>query len=158
MIIPNSAVNESQHPHQVPASVPLNTQPSTTPQQYPSPYYCKDFRISGQIGEPGQKVNLKFSSLAHQIENGHGINYRLFCNRDRRCCHQSHFNRLTAMQLPGGKTSPNHPHSQTYPHNFYKQLASEVQHSKRDPPKLSYASSEFKTESTFCILRVRIRS
>ncbi|KAI3351049.1 hypothetical protein L3Q82_005593 [Scortum barcoo] len=30
----------------------------------------KDFKISGQIGEPGQKDRLTFSSLARQIENG----------------------------------------------------------------------------------------
>jgi len=35
-----------------------------------SPYWQKDFKISGQIGEPGQKDKLTFSSLAHQIENG----------------------------------------------------------------------------------------
>ena len=30
----------------------------------------KDYKISGQIGEPGQKDRLTFSSLALQIENG----------------------------------------------------------------------------------------
>lgn len=30
----------------------------------------KDFKISGQIGEPGQKDRLTFSSLALQIKNG----------------------------------------------------------------------------------------
>lgn len=30
----------------------------------------KDYKISGQIGEPGQKDRLTFSSLARQIENG----------------------------------------------------------------------------------------
>ena len=30
----------------------------------------RDFKISGQIGEPGQKDRLTFSSLAHQIESG----------------------------------------------------------------------------------------
>jgi len=30
----------------------------------------KDFKISGQIGEPGQKDKLTFSSLAKQIESG----------------------------------------------------------------------------------------
>ena len=30
----------------------------------------KDFKISGQIGEPGQKDRLTFSSLARQIESG----------------------------------------------------------------------------------------
>lgn len=38
-------------------------------QQLSSPWR-KDFEISGQIGEPGQKEKLTFSSLAHQIENG----------------------------------------------------------------------------------------
>lgn len=40
---------------------PLNVQHSP---------WRKDFKISGQIGEPGQKEKLTFSSLAHQIENG----------------------------------------------------------------------------------------
>ncbi|KAI2646088.1 Flavin-dependent thymidylate synthase [Labeo rohita] len=30
----------------------------------------REFKISGQIGEPGQKDKLTFSSLAHQIEHG----------------------------------------------------------------------------------------
>lgn len=35
-----------------------------------SPPWRKDYKISGQIGEPGQKDRLTFSSLARQIENG----------------------------------------------------------------------------------------
>ena len=35
----------------------------------PPPWH-KDFKISGQIGEPGQKDKLTFSSLARQIEHG----------------------------------------------------------------------------------------
>lgn len=38
--------------------------------QHLSPPWRKEFKISGQIGEPGQKEKLTFSSLAHQIENG----------------------------------------------------------------------------------------
>lgn len=38
--------------------------------QHFSPPWHKNFKISGQIGEPGQKEKLTFSSLAHQIENG----------------------------------------------------------------------------------------
>lgn len=34
-----------------------------------SPWH-REFRIAGQIGEPGQKDKLTFSSLAHQIETG----------------------------------------------------------------------------------------
>ncbi|XP_033181946.1 uncharacterized protein LOC117152876 [Anabas testudineus] len=32
--------------------------------------WSREFKISGQIGEPGQKEKLSFSSLAHQIEQG----------------------------------------------------------------------------------------
>ncbi len=35
----------------------------------------KDYKISGQIGEPGQKDRLTFSSLARQIENGFSRGY-----------------------------------------------------------------------------------
>ncbi|GAA6092193.1 uncharacterized protein LOC117595539 [Tachysurus ichikawai] len=38
--------------------------------QHLSSPWRKDFKISGQIGEPGQKEKFTFSSLAHQIENG----------------------------------------------------------------------------------------
>ncbi len=34
------------------------------------PTWNREFKISGQIGEPGQKDKLTFSSLAHQIEHG----------------------------------------------------------------------------------------
>lgn len=53
---------------------------------HPSEKYCskstnssmwrKDFKISGQIGEPGQKDRLTFSSLTRQIENGINKGYR----------------------------------------------------------------------------------
>lgn len=39
------------------------------PGQTPLPWH-KEFKISGQIGEPGQKDRLTFSSLARQIEHG----------------------------------------------------------------------------------------
>lgn len=43
--------------------------------QHPSPPWRKDFKISGQIGDPGQKEKLTFSSLAHQIEIGLSRDY-----------------------------------------------------------------------------------
>lgn len=43
--------------------------PYSAPYQAP-PSWHKDFKISGQIGEPGQKDCFTFSSLAHQIEHG----------------------------------------------------------------------------------------
>ena len=49
-------------------------QDNVTVQQTPQPrvslQWSREFKISGQIGEPGQKDKLTFSSLAHQIEQG----------------------------------------------------------------------------------------
>lgn len=42
----------------------------STHQNFPPVVWHKDFKISGQIGEPGQKDRLTFSSLARQIEHG----------------------------------------------------------------------------------------
>lgn len=47
-------------------TVPVHTAPAHAN----SPPWRKDYKISGQIGEPGQKDRLTFSSLARQIENG----------------------------------------------------------------------------------------
>lgn len=47
-------------------NVPVHTAPAHAN----SPPWRKDYKISGQIGEPGQKDRLTFSSLARQIENG----------------------------------------------------------------------------------------
>lgn len=47
-------------------------QTQSTHQNFAPAVWHKDFKISGQIGELGQKDRLTFSSLAHQIE--HGLN------------------------------------------------------------------------------------
>ena len=47
-------------------NTPKNVEP-THPESAP---WRKEFKISGQIGEPGQKDKLTFSSLARQMENG----------------------------------------------------------------------------------------
>lgn len=52
-----------------------NTSPGRVSAQQ-TPRHClplqwgREFKISGQIGDPGQKDKLNFSSLAHQIEQG----------------------------------------------------------------------------------------
>lgn len=45
-------------------------QKNITPAHLGSAPWRKEYKISGQIGEPGQKDRLTFSSLARQIENG----------------------------------------------------------------------------------------
>ncbi|KAJ8349859.1 hypothetical protein SKAU_G00249890 [Synaphobranchus kaupii] len=42
----------------------------STGRSHVPPQWHKDFKISGQIGDPGQKDRLTFSSLARQIEHG----------------------------------------------------------------------------------------
>lgn len=67
----NATAYELQHHLQASASQQVCIQPvATAMSQQPSPCWRKDFKISGQIGEPGQRDKLTFSSLAHQIENG----------------------------------------------------------------------------------------
>lgn len=61
----------------------------------------KDFKISGQIGEPGQKDKLTFSSLARQIESGLSKDYpeSEIIDADYPCHHA----RPAAKELPRGE-------------------------------------------------------
>lgn len=134
----SATVNDSLHQPQNSVAPQVSMPPSASAQ--PSPYWRKDFKISGQIGEPGQKDKLTFSSLAHQIENGlnrgypeieivdavlraisPGLQLRSYLEGKPhltlptlRCILRSHFQEKSATEL-------------------YKQLASEVQHSKETP-------------------------
>lgn len=137
----NATVSDSQYQPQPTRSPQVSTQPPVSAQpQQPSPCWRKDFKISGQIGEPGQKEKLSFSSLAHQIENGlsrcypeieivdaviraisPGSQLRSYLEGKPnltlptlRCILRSHFQEKSATEL-------------------YKQLASEVQNSKETP-------------------------
>ena len=41
-----------------------------------TPLYRREFKISGQIGEPGQTDKLTFVSLTHQFDSGLKLNYK----------------------------------------------------------------------------------
>ena len=63
-------VNEKQEKREMKSMVPTS-QPPPRSVNSPAPHpWHKDFKIAGQIGEPGQKDKLTFSSLARQIEHG----------------------------------------------------------------------------------------
>lgn len=64
-----SESEKSQNKAQIATSYTRTPVPHTVPSQA-LPSWHKDFKISGQIGEPGQKDRLTFSSLARQIEHG----------------------------------------------------------------------------------------
>lgn len=66
-------INIPQSPYALQST---NIQQDTSTYLHPVPSrpvilpWNREFKISGQIGEPGQKDKLTFSSLAHQIEHG----------------------------------------------------------------------------------------
>ncbi|KAI4889360.1 hypothetical protein NFI96_010288 [Prochilodus magdalenae] len=102
-------------------------------------HWCKDFKISGQIGEPGQKDRLTFSTLARQIESGLTRGY----------CEPEIVDAVIRAIVPGlqlqsyleGKTDLILPtlrrilrsHYQESATELYKQLTTEVQSSKETP-------------------------
>lgn len=55
--------------HKAQVTTAIHRTPATGPGQFSPPWH-KEFKISGQIGEPGQRDRLTFSSLARQIEHG----------------------------------------------------------------------------------------
>lgn len=64
-----STYRGSEHNAQVTTVIHTTPVSGTGPDQT-APLWHKEFKISGQIGEPGQKDRLTFSSLARQIEHG----------------------------------------------------------------------------------------
>lgn len=110
--------------------------PSNVPQQ-PNHYWQKDFKISGQIGEPGQKDKLTFSSLAHQIENGLSRGYAEIDIVDAviRAISpglqlRSYLEGKVQLTLPTLRRILRSHFQEKSATELYKQLASEVQHTR----------------------------
>ena len=68
-IDPAEKKDDPSSPPKLESTEPSTTQPSATPTDV-AHLLRREFRISGQIGEPGQKDRLSFTSLANQIEAG----------------------------------------------------------------------------------------
>lgn len=133
-------VTDSSHLHQPAASATAGTQSSASAQQHPSAYWRKDFKISGQIGEPGQKDKLTFSSLAHQIENGLSKGYPEIEIVDAVIRAISPGSRLRSylegkpnLTLPTVRRILRSHFQEKGATELYKQLASEAQNSKETP-------------------------
>ncbi len=71
--------------------------PSPTFQRQVTSTWLKDFKISGLIGELGQKDRLSFSSLAWQIEGG--LKKGVCITGNSRSCHQGYHTRASAAEL-----------------------------------------------------------
>lgn len=100
----------------------------------------KEFKISGQIGEPGQKDKLTFSSLAHQIEHGlsRGFSGLEIVDAVIRAIApgmqlRSYLEGKTNLTLPTLRRILRAHFQERGATELYKQLTSEVQSSKETP-------------------------
>lgn len=100
----------------------------------------EEYKTSGQIGEPGQKDRLTFSSLAHQIENGLSIGYPELEIVDaviRAIAPglqlQSYLEGKKDLTLPTLGRILRSQYQERSTTELYKQLSTEVQSSKETP-------------------------
>ncbi len=136
----------------VSATPHTNTQPSYDPQQNINlnwhsastrpvmPTWNREFKISGQIGDPGQKDKLTFSSLAHQIEHGlsRGFSELEVVDAVIRAIApgmqlRSYLEGKTNLTLPTLRRILRAHFQERGATELYKQLTSEVQSSKETP-------------------------
>ena len=114
--------------------------PQRMPQgRFPS-QWCREFKISGQVGEPGQKDKLSFSSLAHQIEQGINKGYtevEIVDSVVRAIAPglqlRSYLEGKADLTLPTLRRILRFHYQEKGATELYKQLTSEVQGSKESP-------------------------
>lgn len=135
-------------PDHVPAQQP--------PQRHFSVRWNKEFKILGQIGEPGQKDKLTFSSLAHQIEQGISKGFpeteivdaviRAIAPGLQLRSYLEGKNNLTLSTLRRVLRSHYQEKGAT---ELYKQLTSEVQSSKETPQNFLIRALDFRQKILF---------
>ena len=155
----NATVNESMFQPKTTAGPQVSSQLSASTQPQPSQHWCKDFKISGQIGEPGQRERLMFSSLAHQIENGlnRGHTEIEIVDAVIRAISpglqlRSYLEGKPQLSLPTLRRILCERHGAVQAASFRSTAE------QRDPSKLPNTSFRPKTESSICVARVGIRA
>ncbi len=124
----------------------LNIQQDTSTHLHPVPSlpvmlpWNREFKISGQIGEHGQKDKLTFSSLAHQIEHGlsRGVSELEIVDAVIRAIApgmqlRSYLEGKPNLTLPILRSIQRAHYQEKGATELYKQLTSEVQSSKETP-------------------------
>ena len=118
-------------------STPVKSMPKAHPN---CNMWCKDFKISDQIGKPGQKDRLTFSSLARQIESGPSKDYPESENINEVICAitpglqlSSYFEGKGKLKLPALRRILRCYYQEKGATELYKQLTSEAQSSKETP-------------------------
>lgn len=115
-------------------STPVKSMPKAHPN---CKMWRKDFKISDQIGEPGQKDRLTFSSLARQIESGLSKDYpeseiinAVICAITPGLQLSSYFEGKGKLTLPAPRRILRCHYQEKGATELYKQLTSEAQSSK----------------------------
>jgi hypothetical protein len=116
----------------------------------------KDFKISGQIGEPGQKDRLTFSSLARQIESGLSRDYPELEITDA-VIHaitpglqlRSYLEGKDKLTLPALRRILRSHYQEKGATELYKQLTSEVQNSKESPQNFLIRAMDLRQKILF---------
>lgn len=116
----------------------------------------KDFKVSGQIGEPGQKDKLTFSSLARQIESGLS---KGFCEMEiidaviRAITPglqlRSYLEGKCDLTLPALRRILRSHFQERGATELYKQLSSEVQSSKETPQNFLLRAMDLRQKILF---------
>ncbi|KAK0141138.1 hypothetical protein N1851_021879 [Merluccius polli] len=157
-----STYSGSEHKAQVTTVIHTTPVSGTGPGQAPPPWH-KEFKISGQIGEPGQKDRLTFSSLARQIEHGllKGFPETEIVDAVIRAIVpgmqlRSYLEGKSDLKLPTLRRILRCHYQEKSATELYKQLSSEVQ-GTRDISKLPHPCSRSKAEDSVCLTRVRVR-
>jgi len=116
----------------------------------------KDFKISGQIGEPGQKDKLTFSSLAKQIESGLSKGYpesEIIDAVIRAITPglqlRSYLEGKDNLTLPALRRILRCHYQERGATELYKQLTSEVQNSKETPQNFLLRAMDLRQKILF---------
>lgn len=121
-----------------------------------SSMWRKDFKIAGQIGEPGQKDKLTFSSLARQIESGLSKGYpepdiidAVIRAITPGLQLRSYLEGKENLTLPALRRILRSHYQERGATDLYKQLTSEVQSSKESPQNFLVRAMDLRQKILF---------
>lgn len=134
-------------------STPMQRRVSAPPD---NSMWRKDFKISGQIGEPGQKDKLTFSSLARQIESGLSKGYHEdeIIDAVIRAITpglqlRSYLEGKSDLTLPALRRILRSHYQERGATELYKQLTSEVQSGKETPQNFLLRAMDLRQKILF---------
>lgn len=137
-------------------SCPRVSQINVTPTFSENPMWRKDFKILGQIGEPGQKDRLTFSSLARQIESGltKGYSETDIIDAVIRAITpglqlRSYLEGKETLTLPALRRILRSHYQERGATDLYKQLTSEVQCNKESPQNFLIRAMDLRQKILF---------